>query len=131
MTLLHRCTRCQLEKPTDEMSKRSNRPNGLHGWCKACMNARKRAKNGSSEQRKKWGYKTRYGLTVEQVDAMKESQEGLCAICKCEMSRMVVDHDHATGKVRGLLCHACNVKLHALDKWPHRDAAFAYLGRSA
>lgn len=27
----------------------------------------------------------------------------------------------------GLLCHPCNIKLHALDKWTHRDAAVAYL----
>mgnify|MGYP000928686993 CR=1 FL=1 len=93
------------------------------------MNARKRERKDSGEQRRKWNYMTRYGLTSEQVTAMKESQNGDCAICKGEMHRMVVDHDHATGKVRGLLCHACNVKLHALDEWAHRDSALAYLGK--
>lgn len=87
-----------------------------------------RKRNDTPEKRARWNLATRYGITVEQRDAMVASQGGTCAICRGAMARAVVDHDHATGKVRGVLCHACNVKLHALDKWPHRDAALKYLG---
>ncbi|WCE04454.1 endonuclease domain-containing protein [Pseudoxanthomonas sp. JBR18] len=130
MTALFRCSRCQVEKPRDAMSKRASRPNGLHGWCKACMNTRKRERKGSPEQRAKWGLKTRYGLTPADVDAMRERQGGVCGICRQPMNRECVDHDHESGKVRGLLCHPCNVKLHSLDRWPHYLAALDYLERT-
>jgi hypothetical protein len=60
-----------------------------------------------------------YGITVEQYDAMHEAQRGLCAICgRPERSLggvkgktpspLAIDHDHCTGKIRGLLCSFCN-----------------------
>jgi hypothetical protein len=53
-----------------------------------------------------------YSLTPEQYDAMLKEQCGRCAICCTEKpggkGRFHVDHDHATGKVRGLLCSSCN-----------------------
>lgn len=106
---------------------------GRHSWCKQCANAAQKAsreKNGRPPAKKGWNLATRYGLTQQQVDDMRTSQGGLCAICRQEMRRQCIDHDHATGKVRGLLCHACNIKLHALDKWLHRDSAIAYLERT-
>lgn len=61
----------------------------------------------------------RYGLSVDQYDAMVERCQGRCEICGKEMSfdlgvrknRACVDHDHATGKTRGILCVACNRSL--------------------
>lgn len=52
----------------------------------------------------------RYGITVEQFNAMLVIQKGRCAICgKFNGSkRLCVDHNHETGKVRGLLCDPCN-----------------------
>jgi len=70
---------------------------------------------------------TRYRITVIEWEAMLAAQGGLCAICRQPMRRPVTDHDHASGKVRGILCHPCNIKLHALDSWPHHDAAIQYL----
>lgn len=54
---------------------------------------------------------SRYGLTVEQYEQMYRDQNGTCAIChgvNTNGRRLHVDHDHATGKVRALLCHNCN-----------------------
>lgn len=51
--------------------------------------------------------KNTYGLTLEEHDALLKKQEGVCAICKISPA-VCVDHCHKTGKVRGLLCHACN-----------------------
>lgn len=50
----------------------------------------------------------RYGLTLEQYQEMLEAAQGVCPICKQER-KLVVDHDHKTGRVRGLLCQRCNL----------------------
>ena len=57
-----------------------------------------------------------YNITLEQYDQMFEQQNGVCAVCKNpeiaknqhSLLRLAVDHDHETGKVRGLLCQKCN-----------------------
>ena len=53
-----------------------------------------------------------YGIAVEQYELMLEQQAGRCAICrnKPQKRRLHVDHDHKTGKIRGLLCLRCNHK---------------------
>ena len=61
----------------------------------------------------------KYGISQDIFDAMFESQRGLCAICNLpetklirgELVTMSIDHDHNTGKVRGLLCAKCNTGL--------------------
>ena len=52
-----------------------------------------------------------YGLTPEQFEVMMEAQEGQCAICTRFLTNPVVDHDHLTGDIRGLLCPKCNTAL--------------------
>lgn len=60
--------------------------------------------------------KLKYGITVDEFNVMLASQGGRCAICgrpdsgKLD-SGMNVDHSHESGKVRGILCHYCNVGL--------------------
>jgi hypothetical protein len=57
---------------------------------------------------------TRYGITGEEYDEMLLSQFEKCAICagtNVSGRRLSVDHNHKTGKVRGLLCNQCNLGL--------------------
>lgn len=52
-----------------------------------------------------------YGLTDEEVERLYTArQTGVCAICGEEMS-LVIDHDHTTGEVCGILCRKCNLGL--------------------
>lgn len=77
----------------------------------------------------------RYGLTVDQYDALLEKQGGGCAICLKPMPeegsghlRLCVDHCHDTGEVRGLLCMRCNTALGALgDSLERLEIAVEYL----
>lgn len=70
-----------------------------------------------------------YGLTVEAFDTMFASQGGCCAICRVafveddDRKKARVDHDHATGAVRGLLCDGCNTSIGRLG-----DTAEALIG---
>ena len=68
--------------------------------------------------------KCRYGITVEEYNKLFERQGGKCAICQIATRAYVsgngtthlhVDHDHGTGRVRGLLCNRCNMVLGFLN----------------
>ncbi len=57
--------------------------------------------------------KNHYGMTPEQHRAMYVAQNGCCGLCKkpVKYGEIHTDHDHKTGKVRGLLCCRCNTAL--------------------
>ena len=57
------------------------------------------------------GHFTRYGLTFNQYMDMRALQNDCCKICGLKSAWLNIDHCHKSGKVRGLLCHNCNVGL--------------------
>lgn len=59
-----------------------------------------------------------YGLTLEQYDEMVHAQEGACYLCKRSptANRLAIDHDHATGKIRKLLCSSCNKVIGVVER---------------
>lgn len=59
------------------------------------------------KRRRRDKLKTLYGITEEDFSIMQENQQGLCLGCN-QAKSLCVDHDHETGKVRGLLCRQCN-----------------------
>lgn len=74
----------------------------------------------------------RYGITRRQFDVMHQEQGGVCKICEkppCDRwKRLHVDHDHQTGRIRGLLCHNCNTALgNFRDNVALLQKAIAYL----
>jgi hypothetical protein len=74
--------------------------------------------------------KWKYGLDREGFLRFWETQRGLCAICWRPLKRPCVDHCHATGLVRGLLCHGCNTALGKLqDSVVVLQRAISYLSR--
>lgn len=59
------------------------------------------------ERKRNGTMKRRYGIAREQYIEMFDVQSGQCKICGCT-KRLVIDHDHVTKEVRGLLCDRCN-----------------------
>jgi hypothetical protein len=56
-------------------------------------------------------YQKKYGISRAQYDTLLAKQDGKCALCRCPPKlgkKLVVDHNHKTGMVRGLLCDGCN-----------------------
>lgn len=120
-----------------------------NGWyCKACAAARQRAYYAANREKvlakskqrtiDQPGYtrerklRVSFGLTVEEYEKMLANQGGVCAICSGVQrppgKRLAVDHDHSTGRVRGLLCFECNVGLGKFLDDPSRlRVALAYL----
>jgi hypothetical protein len=63
---------------------------------------------------RKWSLKSKYSMTIADKDALLAKQEGKCAICRSERFNgpgPCIDHDHTTGKIRGILCFNCNFVL--------------------
>lgn len=77
-----------------------------------------------------------YGLTIDEYNALFEKQHGKCAICGGDGSgskndKLYIDHDHNTGRVRGLLCGRCNFALgHFDDDVERMKQAILYLESS-
>jgi hypothetical protein len=90
--------------------------------------------NPENRRRKRMAYiETRYNISYADYERMELEQGGVCKICKrppthSRYDRLHVDHDHATGKVRGLLCHTCNTGLGSFQDRPDwLQAAIVYL----
>ncbi|WP_432027430.1 endonuclease VII domain-containing protein [Streptomyces sp. 1222.5] len=78
-------------------------------------------------RRAEW-LRSKYGLSPEDYDAMYQQQSGRCGMCDVEHGLLYVDHCHATGRVRGLLCRDCNFAIgHLRDNPVTALAAAIYL----
>jgi hypothetical protein len=126
-----RCSRCKAAKSA-QLKKRylKHRTRILAKqaeWCAAnreYKNRKERERRKNNPDKIKDGYlRHRYGITLDQFRSMGSR----CMICHSE-DRMMVDHDHKTGKVRGVLCHSCNIGIGWLrDSTERLMAAVAYL----
>ncbi len=82
----------------------------------------------------------KYGITIDEYDELLVKQAGVCAICgqhetrkiKGKLISLAVDHDHETGKIRGLLCAECNMAIGLLhESITALKTAINYLQRHA
>ena len=114
--LVKTCSRCHAEKPLEDFYV-VKKTGYVHAACKRCTcDAAKAWRDANPEKFRKAirnnQLQKKYGLTLEEYDALAASQDGRCAICGWKQpSSLNVDHDHETGRVRGLLCTPCNTGL--------------------
>jgi hypothetical protein len=105
------CPDCKTVLPLSNFPMNRAGRGGFGRYCKPCHNVRGREnviKNHGSTR--DYHLKRRYGITSADFDRMLAEQNGVCAGCR-KAAPEHVDHDHASGKVRGLLCFNCNQAL--------------------
>lgn len=93
---LVRCYRCKEWMPVASFARDASRKDGHASICRPCNSRR--------------SLRSKYGLTEQQMAELTDDP-GRCPICEREGQPMRIDHDHATGKIRGLICNRCNVGL--------------------
>lgn len=133
------CSRCKVKKNLIEfhVNKDKNSKSGYDSWCKKCREIyckeytkRPEVRMRDNLYHKKYRQtshgqlnitntrlKSYYGITLEEYNTLFIKQKGVCAICNQEETgtfkgttkRLSVDHEHITGKIRGLLCYKCNL----------------------
>ena len=97
------CRMCGVRKPLTDFYKNKSTSRKRDYICKLCDKEINRIRNHKLSC-------AVMGITLEQYDATLKKQNGRCAICQIKR-RLIKDHNHITGKFRGLLCYSCNVRL--------------------
>jgi hypothetical protein len=132
MALLEKtCNVCQKLKPIVEFQKEKAAKSGYRNRCKSCVNKKAAEWRKGFENKYKLSYtqynrgkgldtyyRRVYGITEKEYNSFLIVQNNVCAVCgKKNMGdrRLSVDHDHRTGKIRGLLCVKCNSVLGMVD----------------
>ncbi len=116
------CSTCRTAFPFDKFVKNKNVKDGLTSTCKLCM-IEKSGKISSDDNHRYYlsrvknntvlkGKLKKFNMSVEEYQLLWDAQSGRCASCnKTEEEnnkRLAVDHNHATGRNRALLCAKCN-----------------------
>lgn len=132
---MKRCPKCGQSKGRVEFYQMAD--GGTGAYCKPCTKAdvarwiRENPERFARNQRRAV-LKRSYGLTEDDVDRMLAAQNGKCPICRIRITaeNLNVDHDHATGRVRSILCDRCNRTIGLLGDDPAVvRSAIRYLAR--
>lgn len=151
---LKKCSRCKEERTLSDFHRNRSTWDGYASECKPCLRARRtqfrysnpeeyRKQNRENARKKRQRQVDRcgaaksvlavYDLTEDQFIALREKQGNRCSICgqtPHAPERFHIDHDHATGAIRGLLCRHCNSGLGFFkDDVGRLAAAIGYLSR--
>lgn len=118
------CARCKQKKSINDFDKNKRASDGLTHNCKKCVllfsqspNSRARQKRNREKNKEKskiYLLKRKFNIRIEDYLNLLELQGGVCMLCaklNTNGKMLAVDHNHKTGKIRGLLCSKCNVGL--------------------
>lgn len=138
------CQKCLQQKSLTEFLKGKQFKDGYRNTCKACARlqwknwyqanhqsvrerAKKWCKDNPARKKNQWLI-AHYGITLNQYTVLQIEQNNLCVICNEKPIKLVVDHNHASGEVRGLLCTQCNSGLGMFkDRIENLERAVEYL----
>jgi hypothetical protein len=135
------CTKCGVLKPLTAFGVHPGGRLGRHPRCRECRRLQEReryranrevilGRQRRSERCRRFAshYKRqrKYGITPEEFGALAAAQNHRCAICDRAIEPLCIDHDHHSGKIRGLLCNGCNVGIGYLGEDPARLRAAAH-----
>ena len=113
MKLSKICSKCKVDKELSEYTKRYDRAVGVRPHCKECQrktDAQKRTTDkGKATYRNRSWKQQGIDITYEEYKVKYEEVKGHCEICNKQFPSLCVDHNHKTGKIRGLLCTSCNL----------------------
>lgn len=129
-----KCSSCQKDLSLENFPPDSKGIAGRHNYCYTCHNIKQREKYQTEKQGNTSWYQQRlkkqrtnfilktYGITSEQYDRLVEVQNNRCSLCYTEFSdknKPRLDHNHVTGKLRGMLCNTCNLGLGLIENTPN------------
>lgn len=131
------CTSCKKDLPLESFYKDKRVKDRRYAKCRSCCNEYNRT-TYSPKLHKEIRLKREYGITLEEYEMILKFQDGVCKICSMperakygnghvsgKIANLAVDHDHKTGKVRGLLCSRCNRGIGYFEDSPERLLAAA------
>ncbi len=137
-----KCGHCKEIKKLDAFTIDNSAKTGRANTCRACYAISAKSDRSQMLQKKRYAKYTKsltkskkiliaksarkrllrnnFDLTHEEYEQLHQSQNGLCAICEedemVDGRHLAVDHDHYTGKIRGLLCSRCNLMIGRIEK---------------
>jgi hypothetical protein len=122
-----RCRCCKENKARVEFSIDRASLDGLKQWCRECSARAYQARKRPLLYSRPANIRHDYGLSTEGYDAIIQRQNNRCAICGKTPPRLVVDHDHKTDAIRGMLCSPCNQFLAVVEIAGMVESAQRYL----
>lgn len=135
------CTKCKVTNKLEDFIIDCRRKDGKGSHCRKCNASYCRIRHNTNKD-VPWAYKLQYNfnLTISDYNQILFLQDNKCAICLKEeiiidnrtnkVKRLAVDHNHTTGKVRGLLCGNCNVGLGKFkEDLFNLQSAYKYISR--
>lgn len=126
------CISCKQELPLESFTKMTKAKDGKHPYCRSCNSQKSLAWQKTNPERNralraKSALRTRNGLEQDEYQSLLIQQGKGCAICGIRdpgharrSRRFDVDHCHRTGRIRGLLCQACNMGMGQFGDDPAR-----------
>jgi len=146
---MKKCGKCKENQELGDFHKHKNKKDGVSNTCKTCTKSYRKEYYKLEDKDEKWRkqredrrsnkdrernrkYIHKYGITLTEYDTMVELQQNCCAICGIPPvnERLVVDHCHTSGAIRGLLCGSCNRALGLFkDNISYLDNAKTYLNK--
>lgn len=131
---MKRCYACATEKEDRDFYPNKAKKDGLSTECKTCSRSKASKYHHTNTSKVRNSNRLRrYGVDEKTYLSMLVQQDNKCCICKQSAADspkgiLFVDHCHSSGKVRGLLCHHCNLVIgHAKDSIDTLEQSIVYL----